>query len=101
FTKDVPDLAGKYVKSKDTEDAIFEYLKSRGNLLRVENYTHEYPFCWRCGTAILYYARSSWFVAMAKLRSELLKRNETIAWTPAHVKEGRFGEWLRDVKDWN
>ncbi len=70
-------------------------------MLRTEPYVHEYPFCWRCGTAILYYARSSWFIAMSKLRAELLKNNKTVNWMPAHVKNGRFGEWLREVKDWN
>jgi isoleucyl-tRNA synthetase len=101
FNKDVPVLKGEYAKAKDTEEHIFEHLKSHGNLLRIEEYKHEYPFCWRCGTAILYYARTSWFIAMSKLRKELLKNNETVNWMPAHVKEGRFGEWLREVKDWN
>lgn len=101
FTKDVPPLASQYVKSKETEDNIFAYLKAHGTLLLVENYKHEYPFCWRCGTALLYYARTSWFIGMSKLRAELLQRNETIHWMPEHVKEGRFGEWLREVKDWN
>ncbi|MDE2018802.1 MAG: class I tRNA ligase family protein [Patescibacteria group bacterium] len=101
FTKDVPALAGEYAKSKETEERIFEHLKQRGALLRIEPYAHEYPYCWRCGTPILYYARTSWFIAMSRLRNELLKRNETINWMPQHVKEGRFGEWLREVKDWN
>ena len=102
FTKDVPaGLAGKYVKAKETEDEIFAYLERRGNLLRIEPYAHEYPHCWRCGTPLLYYARTSWFIGMSKLRAELLKRNKRINWMPSHVKEGRFGEWLREVKDWN
>jgi isoleucyl-tRNA synthetase len=101
FTKDVPGLAGDYVKAKDTEEDIFRHLEKRGYLLKREPYTHEYPFCWRCGTPLLYYARTSWFIAMSKLRAELLKRNKTIHWLPAHIKEGRFGEWLREVKDWN
>lgn len=101
FTKDVKGLAGSFVKSKETEKKIFEYLKKNNNLLKTEPYKHEYPHCWRCSTPLLYYARSSWFVAMAKLKKELLKNNESINWVPEHVKEGRFGEWLRDVKDWN
>ena len=101
FTKEVHGLAGEYVKSKETEDHIFKHLEANGNLLRTEAYVHEYPFCWRCGTAILYYARSSWFIEMSKLRGELLKNNKTVDWTPGHVKTGRFGEWLREVKDWN
>ncbi len=101
FMKDVPELAGEYVKSRETEDKIFAHLDRHNNLLRVENYTHEYPFCWRCGTALLYYARTSWFIGMSRLRKELLKNNETIHWMPEYIKEGRFGEWLREAKDWN
>ena len=101
FAKDVPAFSGMYVKAKETEDAIFEHLRAHGNLVRIEEYKHEYPFCWRCGTPILYYARTSWFIGMSKLRDELLKRNKTIHWMPEHVRDGRFGEWLREVKDWN
>ncbi|HVO28661.1 MAG TPA: class I tRNA ligase family protein [Candidatus Paceibacterota bacterium] len=101
FTKDVPAFKGECVKAKDTEEHIFEHLRQHGNLLRIEEYEHEYPFCWRCGTPILYYARTSWFIGMSRLRKELLKRNETVHWMPEHIKEGRFGEWLREAKDWN
>ncbi|MBI3589534.1 MAG: class I tRNA ligase family protein, partial [Candidatus Liptonbacteria bacterium] len=101
FTKDVKGLAGLYVKAKETEKKIFDYLTKNNNLLKTESYKHEYPHCWRCSTPLLYYARVSWFVAMAKLKKKLWKNNETINWTPEHVKNGRFGEWLREVKDWN
>jgi isoleucyl-tRNA synthetase len=101
FIKEVKELAGEYVKSKETEDHIIKHLEKNGNLLKAEVYTHEYPFCWRCGTAILYYARSSWFIEMSKLRAELLKNNESVNWSPKHVKGGRFGEWIKEVKDWN
>ncbi|RJQ29459.1 isoleucine--tRNA ligase [Candidatus Parcubacteria bacterium] len=101
FTKDVPGLAGLGVKDEKTEKKIFEYLKKRGLLFSVQPYSHEYPFCWRCGTALIYYARESWFVLMSKFRAELIKNNKTINWTPEHLKEGRFGEWLREAKDWN
>jgi len=101
FTNEVPGLGGLYVKSKETEEKIFNHLKKNNNLLRTESYTHEYPFCWRCGTPLLYYARTSWFVRMSKLRAQLLKNNKTINWTPEHIKNGRFGEWLKDAKDWN
>jgi isoleucyl-tRNA synthetase len=101
FTNEVNGFGGKYVKAKDTEEKIFTNLQAHGNLLRVEAYVHEYPHCWRCGTPLLYYARTSWFIAMEKLRAELLKNNKTVNWTPAHVKAGRFGEWLREAKDWN
>jgi len=101
FKKDVRELAGDYAKSKETEDKIFKHLEADGNLLRTEEYMHEYPYCWRCGTPVLYYARTSWFIAMSKLRAELLKRNKGINWHPEHIKEGRMGEWLREAKDWN
>jgi len=100
FIEDVPGLAGLYVKDPKTEEKIVNYLKTKKYLLKTEKYTHEYPFCWRCGTAVLYYARDSWFVAMSKLKKELLAANKKINWIPAHLKEGRFGEWLREVKDW-
>ena len=100
FTDEVPGLAGLKVKDKDTEQKIFEHLKKNNSLLRIEPYEHEYPFCWRCGTALLYYARTSWFIAMSKLRKQLMQNNEKINWIPEHIKEGRFGEWLKDVKDW-
>ena len=101
FTGDVEGLAGLYAKSNGTEEKIFEHLKQEGTFLRTEKYEHEYPHCWRCGTPILYYARDSWFIAMSKLRSELLKRNKNIHWMPEYIKDGRMGEWLREAKDWN
>jgi isoleucyl-tRNA synthetase len=101
FMKDVPELAGEYVKSEKTTEKIFDHLKQHNNFFKDQTITHEYPFCWRCGTALLYYARTSWFIGMSRLRAELLKNNETIHWMPEHVKEGRFGDWLREAKDWN
>jgi len=101
FTKDVSGLAGRYVKAEKTENVIFAHLKKKNLLFATQAYTHDYPFCWRCETPLLYYARTSWFVAMAKLRSKLLKNNNAINWIPKHLKEGRFGEWLKEVKDWN
>ncbi len=102
FKKEVPGgLAGMSAKAKETEDKIFAHLTKNKNLLRIEKYKHEYPFCWRCGTPVLYYARTSWFIAMSKLRKELLANNKGITWVPDHIKEGRFGEWLREAKDWN
>jgi len=101
FTKDVEELAGLYVKDEKTEEKILSYLKEGNYLLGSEEYTHEYPFCWRCDTPLLYYARSSWFVAMSKLRPTLKKLNQEINWIPPHIKKGRFGEWIGEVKDWN
>lgn len=101
FTRDVKELTGKEAKNEETEKTIIAYLKEKGLLLASVPYTHEYPFCWRCDTPLLYYARSSWFVRMPSLKSRLLSFNQKINWIPAHIKKGRFGEWLKDVKDWN
>lgn len=101
FTKEVPGLRGKSVLEKKTEDSIFAFLKKSGAFLKTLEYTHDYPHCWRCSTPLLYYARTSWFIEMSKLKKELLAANKEVNWTPAHIKEGRFGEWLKDVKDWN
>jgi isoleucyl-tRNA synthetase len=93
-------IQGRFVKSADP--LIFEELKRRGILYSgdLEGAEHEYPFCWRCDSPLLYYAHKSWFVRMSRLKDELLANNSKINWVPAHIKEGRFGEWLREVKDW-
>lgn len=101
FTNDVSELKGQKAKDPETEKNIFAHLEKHGNLLRVEKYEHEYPTCWRCHTPILYYARGAWFIEMSRLKKELLASNEKINWVPEHLKEGRFGEWLREIKDWN
>ncbi len=101
FIVGVPDLAGRFVKSGETEKIIFEHLQKHNALLAIVPYEHEYPYCWRCGTPLLYYARTSWFVEMTKLKKKLLASNEEVNWIPSHIKQGRFGEWLKDVKDWN
>jgi isoleucyl-tRNA synthetase len=106
FTKDVKGFEGMPVKSKDgavekkTTDKVIEHLKSNSSLLKTEEYKHEYPFCWRCSTPLIYYARDSWFIAMSKLRGKLRKANDKINWVPENIKEGRFGEWLKEAKDW-
>ena len=100
FTKDVPDFYGLDVKNKATEEKIFNKLRKEGFLLRTEDYTHEYPHCWRCGTPLIYYGRESWFFEMSKLRNKLLQENKKINWIPGHIKEGRFGEWIKGAKDW-
>lgn len=100
FNDLVPEMEGDFVKANRVEDHIFNHLKANNNLLRTEDYTHEYPFCWRCDTPVLYYAQDSWFIEMSKLRDKMLESNEDISWTPEHIKEGRFGEWLKGAKDW-
>jgi len=96
-------LAGKFVKHEGVAVDIIKDLANRetGSLLfHKEKHEHSYPFCWRCHTPLIYFARDSWYIEMSKLRGELVKENEKIHWEPEHIKEGRFGEWLREVKDW-
>ena len=90
--------ARKFAKQADKD--IISYLDKKNLLFKQGEIEHEYPFCWRCSTPLLYYARFSWFVEMSRLRDELIKNNEKINWVPEHIKEGRFGEWLKEVRDW-
>ena len=73
---------------------------TRGRLLRAERYEHSYPHCWRCGTPLLYYAKSSWYIRTTDVRDRMLAENETIGWHPEHIKHGRFGKWLEGNVDW-
>ena len=98
FNEFVPKWKGIFVK--DAEPLIIEDLKQRNLLYKEELYEHEYPFCWRCSTPLLYYAKDSWFVNMQKVKKELIRNNQSINWVPGHIKEGRMGEWLAEVKDW-
>jgi len=100
FVNEVSDLAKMPVKAIETEEKIIEHLKENNNLVKTEPYKHEYPFCWRCDTGLIYYAKNSWFIAMSKIRDELIKNNASINWIPSYIKTGRFGEWLAEVKDW-
>jgi len=98
FTEEVTDLAGKFVK--DADEKILEMLDDKRLLYKTESYTHEYPFCWRCDTPLLYYARESWFIEMTKVRDGLVNHNEEVTWYPPHIKGGRFGRFLENVRDW-
>jgi len=89
---------GKFIKEADKD--IVADLERRGLLWKKDIIEHDYPFCWRCGTLLIYFARLSWFIEMSRLRRELVRENKKINWMPPHLKEGRFGEWLREVKDW-
>ena len=91
-------FAGKFVKDADEE--IMEDLKQRGLLHRRDIYKHTYPFCWRCDTPLLYYAKSSWYIRTSAFKDQLVSGNSTINWYPDYIKEGRFGEWLRNNVDW-
>ena len=91
---------GRFVKDPDLTRDLIADLDARGLLLREERYEHSYPHCWRCGTPLLYYAKSSWYIRTTALRDELLAANETVDWHPPHVKHGRFGDWLKNNVDW-
>ncbi len=100
FKPEVETFVGKFVKDEDTAVEIIKDLAHRGLLFRKEKHEHSYPFCWRCQTPLIYYARDSWYIRMSDLREDLVKENEKINWEPDYIKEGRFGEWLKEVKDW-
>ncbi len=100
FVDGIEGFSGLPVKNVKTDEKIFESLIQKNFLLRTEAYKHEYPFCWRCNSALIYYARHSWFIKMSSLREKLVNENKKINWIPNHLKNGRFGEWIREVKDW-
>lgn len=100
FIEDMDFLSSRFVKDEDVAVDIIKDLAGRGLLFKKEKYEHSYPHCWRCKTALIYYARDSWYIKMSSLRDELVKQNENINWEPSYIKDGRFGEWLRDIKDW-
>ena len=93
-------LEGRFVRDEEVAVDIIKDLAHRGLLFKKEKYEHSYPHCWRCKTALIYYARDSWYIGMSSLKDKLVKENEKINWEPLYIKEGRFGEWLRDIKDW-
>ncbi len=93
-------VIGQGLFVKEADKVIIEDLKKRKLLLKELEYEHDYPFCWRCKTPLLYYPRESWFVKMSALRKRLLANNKKINWVPSHIKNGRFGEWLKEAKDW-
>jgi len=98
FTEEVPDFQGMFVK--DADPKIINYLETHSSLFKKEKYTHAYPFCWRCDTPLIYYAMVSWFIKVTAYKERLIELNQSINWYPAHIKEGRFGDWLENVKDW-
>jgi len=100
FTSQVSGFEDRFVKDPDATAALIADLVSRGLLFREQVYEHSYPHCWRCGTPLLYYAKSSWYVATSQARDQLLANNEEIGWHPEHIKHGRFGKWLENNVDW-
>jgi isoleucyl-tRNA synthetase len=98
FDERVTAFEGRNVKEADPD--IIEALRRNGRLLRAETYEHAYPHCWRCGTPLLYYAKSSWYIRTTDVRDRMLAENEKIGWHPEHIKHGRFGKWLEGNQDW-
>ena len=99
FTSIVPPWQG--VQVFDANKPVIAELKGRGVVLRHDGYTHSYPHCWRCDTPLVYKAVSSWFVAVTKFRDRMVELNQQITWTPAHIKDGSFGKWLANARDWS
>ena len=99
FTAEVSDYEGKQVF--ETNEPIMQWLKENGLLVKKEQYTHSYPFCWRTDTPLIYKAMSSWFVRVTDFRDEMVKNNQEINWVPDHIKDGRFGKWLEGARDWS
>ncbi|MGI6160674.1 MAG: isoleucine--tRNA ligase [Christensenellales bacterium] len=85
---------------KDADPAILDALEENGNLYKKAPYEHSYPYCWRCDTPLLYYARSTWFIKMTAVKEQLMKNNRSVNWLPGNIKEGRMGHFLENVIDW-
>jgi len=103
--KEAVDFAGLNVKPSNDRQAtdieIIKYLAKNNSLFAKEKYEHSYPHCWRCDTPLLNYATSSWFVDVTQLKPRALETAENISWVPSHMKEGRFGKWLENARDWS
>jgi isoleucyl-tRNA synthetase len=98
FTKECADLEGVFYR--DANERIIQKLQEKGLLFKKEDYEHDLPMCWRTNTPLIYKPITSWYIAISDLREELLRNNQKINWEPAHVKNGRFGNWLAEIKDW-
>ncbi|MBY8999874.1 MAG: isoleucine--tRNA ligase [Candidatus Heimdallarchaeota archaeon] len=98
FSEEITDFAGLFVKKADPK--IINNLKERGLLFKQETYKHTYPFCYRCDGPLLYYSTETWYIEMSKMREKLVANNEQIRWQPTHLKEGRFGNFIREARDW-
>lgn len=98
FTQEVPPFEGLFVKDADKE--IMRSLKGEGKVFKQATLHHRYPFCWRTDKPLIYRAVSTWFIAVEKIKDKILASNQEIHWVPGHIKEGRFGKWLENAKDW-
>lgn len=92
------DMAGLFCKKAD--EVVMRLLGERKLLFKVLKFEHSYPFCWRCDTPLIYYARESWFIKMTAVKEDLIRNNNTINWIPESIGKGRFGDWLENVQDW-
>ena len=97
LTKETP-YAGMFVK--DADPVVLTDLDKAGLLFDAPKFEHDYPFCWRCDTPLIYYARDSWFIKMTAVKEDLIRNNNTINWIPESIGKGRFGDWLKNVQDW-
>ena len=95
---EVTDFAGMFCKNAD--EGIIKLLAKKGLLFKTLKFEHSYPFCWRCDTPLIYYARESWFIKMTDVKDKLIANNNTINWMPESIGQGRFGDWLKNVQDW-
>ena len=97
MTEETP-YAGKFVK--DADPLVLTDLDKEGKLFSAPKFEHDYPFCWRCDTPLIYYARESWFIKMTAVKDNLVKNNNTVNWIPESIGKGRFGDWLENIQDW-
>ena len=97
MTAETP-YAGKFVK--DADPLVLQDLDKEGKLFAAPKFEHDYPFCWRCDTPLIYYARESWFIKMTAVKDNLVKNNNTVNWIPESIGKGRFGDWLENIQDW-
>jgi isoleucyl-tRNA synthetase len=99
FTAEVPDFEGLQVFEANTP--VVRRLRDEGRLVRLDSYDHSYPHCWRCNTALVYRGIGSWFVEVTKVKDRMVELNQEITWVPEHVKEGSFGKWVANARDWS
>ena len=98
FKPEVKSLSGLAIE--DSNKLIIKDLKERNLLFKLERFKHSYPFCWRCDSRLIYYAKKSWYIRTSRIKEDLLRSNEKVNWYPAHIKHGRFGKWLENNVDW-
>jgi isoleucyl-tRNA synthetase len=99
FTAEVPDFEGLQVF--DANQPVIRALRQQGSLIRTDSYVHAYPHCWRTDTPLVYRAVSSWFVDVTAIKDRMLAHNQEITWVPEHVRDGSFGKWLANARDWS